>query len=80
MRKLPARYTPIALPIVLSTMMTFIVSGIATVKIVGFSPDLLSQWMSAWGWSWVVACPTILFVMPLARRLVALIVEPLPGR
>ncbi|KPL50895.1 hypothetical protein ABB55_00520 [Prosthecomicrobium hirschii] len=78
-RRLPARYNALALPLVLSIMMTFVVSGISTVKALGFVPGFLAAWMSAWGVSWLVAFPTLLVVMPLVRRIVAMAVEP-PGR
>lgn len=54
-RKLPARYASIVMPFILSIMMTFIVSLIATAKSLGFThPELASSWMGAWlfhGWS-----------------------------
>jgi len=31
--------------------------------------------MSAWAWSWVIAFPTLLVALPLARRLAASLVQ-----
>jgi hypothetical protein len=56
--------------------MTFIVSLIATVRAVGISDFSASEWMSAWGLSWMVAFPTLLLVLPLVRRIVGLLVAP----
>ncbi|WP_207457115.1 DUF2798 domain-containing protein [Azospirillum sp. SYSU D00513] len=78
-RKLPARYNGIVMPFVLSILMTFVVSGVSTIKTLGLAPDLLGQWMSAWGLSWLVAFPTLLLVLPAVRRIVAALVHP-PGR
>jgi len=79
MSKLPARYNAIALPFVLSLLMSCIVSGISTIRILGVGPDFFMSWMGAWAWSWIVAFPAILVVLPIARRIVALAVAA-PGR
>ena len=75
MSKLPARYNGIALPFVLSLLMSCIVSGISTIRILGVGPDFVASWMGAWAWSWLVAFPAILVVLPIARRIVAMAVE-----
>ncbi len=78
--RLPARYAGIVMPLILSILMTLIVSAIATLRIAGLSAGFLGAWMGAWAWSWVVAFPTLLLVLPVVRRLVALVVEPPAGR
>jgi len=78
MAKLPARFNPIALPGVLTLLMTFVVSGITAIRAVGFEPGFLSIWMSAWFISWIVAFPVMVMVMPLAKRIVAVFVMPPP--
>lgn len=75
-QKLPARYNHIAIPLALSFLMTFIVSGISTFSGIGFVAGAAEKWLQAWGLSWVVAFPIMLFVLPLVRRLVGLVVEP----
>lgn len=75
-QKLPARYNGIAFPFMLSLLMTCIVSGISTVNGIGLVDGLFGKWMQAWGLSWIVAFPTMLFVFPVVRRLVGLVVEP----
>ena len=69
--KLPARYIPVVMPFILSVLMTFVVSLIATLKNLGFRADLLSHWMPAWGLSWIVAFPVLLLVLPC---------KPTPGK
>jgi hypothetical protein len=76
MTRLPPRYNAIAVPLLLSLLMTCIVSGIATVNSIGLADDVLVKWMQAWGLSWMTAFPIMLFVLPLVRRIVALAVEP----
>lgn len=76
MKKLPARYLPVALPFVLSGIMSFLVTCVATLKGFGFVPGFVKLWMGAWAVSWPVAFPTALFALPIARRIVGLFVEP----
>ena len=57
-------------------LMTFVVSGISTVKALGLTAEFLQTWPGAWALSWLVAFPTLLLVLPLVRRLVALVVAP----
>ena len=75
LRKLPARYATLVMPLLLSILMTSIVSMISTLRAVGIVPGLLQLWLSAWGLSWLVAFPTLLIVLPVVRRLTAAIVD-----
>ncbi|WP_406600807.1 DUF2798 domain-containing protein [Microvirga rosea] len=75
-RRLPARCAGIVTPFVLSLLMTFVVSAVSTARGVGFTPGFLSLWISAWGLSWLIAFPTLLMMLPIVRRITALIVEP----
>ena len=79
LRRLPARYAAVLMPCILSIMMTCVVSFIATLKAVGFHDGiqgLITLWLGAWPLSWLIAFPTLLLVMPVVRRVVALIVLP----
>jgi hypothetical protein len=78
--KLPARYTAIVMPLVLSVLMTFVVSAISTFRSLGPTPAFLATWPSAWAISWLVAFPTLLAVLPLVRKIVALAVEQPPPK
>jgi hypothetical protein len=73
--KLPARYAAIVMPLVLSVLMTFVVSGISTLKSLGPTPAFVTTWPAAWGISWLVAFPTLLTVLPLVRKIVAFAVD-----
>ena len=75
-RRLPSRYAPVVMPLILSVLMTFVVSAISTLKRLGPTPTFLVTWPTAWALSWLVAFPTLLMVLPLVRRIVALVVEP----
>ncbi len=73
--KVPAKYAHLVLPFLLSIFMTCVVSLISTLRGVGFSYRLLELWPSAWGLSWLVAFPTLLLVLPLVKKLTALLVK-----
>lgn len=74
--RLPARYAGVVMPFFLSVLMTFVVSGISTVKALGLTAEFLQTWPTSWALSWIVAFPTLLLVLPLVRRLVTLVVAP----
>lgn len=63
-------------PLVLSLLMTFVVSAIATLRALGPGPDFLAAWPGAWMLSWLVAFPALLLVLPVVRRIVAWLVAP----
>ncbi len=79
-RKLPARWAGILMPLTLSVMMTCVISFIVTALGFGLSAELLRRWPASWGASWVVAFPTLLLILPVVRRLVALVVDVPGGR
>lgn len=63
------RQAPVVMALLLSIAMTMVVSGVSTLRGVGLGPGFMSVWLSAWGLSWVVAFPTLLVLLPLARTL-----------
>lgn len=72
---MPARYAPILFGFILSAMMSFLVSGIATFRNAGLIEGFLSAWINAWLPSWLIAFPVVLVVAPIARRLVGVLVR-----
>lgn len=74
----PARFAPYLFGFFLSGMMSCIVSGIATLRAVGFVSNFPTQWLGAWMMSFAVSFPVVLLVGPLTRRLVARLVRPVP--
>lgn len=68
-KKLPASWHKYALPVCTTFFMTFLVSGVATWRALGFNAQMVRDWMSSWMISWVIAAPTMYFVMPVVRRL-----------
>jgi len=56
--------------LLLSGVMSFMVSGIATARAVPIDADFLRAWMTSWAFSWAVACPAAVVLAPIVRRLV----------
>lgn len=76
LKKLPNRYTAIVLPFLLSIIMTFVVSMVSTLRSLGLEEFSLYVWMSAWAISWLIAFPTLLLVLPVVRKITAILVQP----
>jgi len=76
MAKLAPGYNRIALPLVLSMLMTFVVSAISTVNAIGLVAGWPLLWLKGWVLSWAVAFPVMVMVLPIARRMVSRFVEP----
>jgi hypothetical protein len=56
-------------------MMSFLISGITTLKAVGFIDRFFSMWMSAWIIAWMFAFPSVLVCAPIAQRIVNFILK-----
>ena len=72
---IPPRFAPIMFGFLVSGMMSLIVSGIATLRAIGWDAGLGASWIHAWAISWAIAFPTILIVSPIVRRFVAAITK-----
>ncbi len=72
---MPARFAPVLFGFILSALMSFLVSGIATFRNAGLVDGFLGAWISAWLPSWLIAFPVVIVVAPVARRLVGLLVR-----
>ena len=68
------------LALLMTSVMVFMVTLIATYLNLGFDPDFLRQWVKAYFVAWPVAALTAYFVMPPARLLTARIIALLDGR
>ena len=69
------RFAPVLFGFVLSALMSFIVSGIATFRNAGLVDGFLDLWIGAWLPSWLIAFPVVLIVAPIARRFVGMLVK-----
>ncbi len=75
LKKLPARYMAVVMPFILSLMMSGIVSLISTLKSMGFQDGIVSLWLASWLISWIVAFPSVLIILPIAKRFASMFVQ-----
>lgn len=64
----------VVMPFFLSMLMTLIVSAISTVHALGIH-GVFRVWLVSWLFSWAIAFPALVFVLPVVRKCVRLIVE-----
>ncbi|MDO9524693.1 MAG: DUF2798 domain-containing protein [Gemmobacter sp.] len=64
------KYAQILFGFILSGLMSLMVSGIATFRVLGLGPDFPASWFWSWLPSWCVAFPAVLIVAPLTRKIV----------
>ena len=75
MRKLPPSYGVVVTPFVLSILMSCIVSAVSTAIGTGWTTGCVAPWSYAWGASGLGAFPSLLIVLPIVRRIVAVVVD-----
>ena len=80
LRKLPAKAAIILTPMILSFLMSGIVAAVATMRIAGLSPDIGAKILQAWMLAYPIAFPAAVIVLPIVRRIVAMLVETPPAR
>ena len=78
MPRIPHRFTPVVTAFLLSGLMSCMVSGISTLCSIGVAEMFFVKWMTNWAWSWSVAFPAVIVVLPVVRVIVARIVAPPP--
>lgn len=77
---IPSRFSPIPFGFILSSLMSFVVSGISTFRTAGLVDHFFSLWIGEWLPSWLFAFPIVLIAAPVARRIVSALVKPPIGR
>ena len=73
--KLPQKALFFLIPLFLSCIMSGIISFISVINSIGYTDKTVSAWLSSWGLAWAIGFPTVLFVLPLARKLAMALVE-----
>jgi hypothetical protein len=72
---IPARFAHLTFSFFLSGMMSFIITGVATLRAIGLSADVLHIWITAWPVSWLIAFPAVTVVAPIARAMSKLVLR-----
>jgi hypothetical protein len=61
--------------IVMVFCMTMVLTFVRTVKDVGMEPNFITEWVKSWGFSYVVALPTVMVIMPVIKRTISKFIE-----
>ena len=69
--KIPARYSNLLFGAMLSVIMVTIISGTVVLINQGYDADFFRRWFKGFITAWPVAFPTVLFVAPFVRKVVA---------
>jgi hypothetical protein len=72
---IPEKFEPVLFGFILSGLMSFVVSGISTLKVTGPGPGFVGLWTGSWITAWLFAFPIVLLAAPLARRAVRSLIK-----
>lgn len=74
--RLPTKALALLVPLILSFAMSCIVSLISTLIGFGLSGFVFAEWFFSWMASWAIAFPSVLILLPIARKIALLFVHP----
>lgn len=69
------KYQRVVFSFFMALLMSCIMSLVISVFNVGLVSNIISIWLRAWGFAFVVAFPTILVVAPIVHKLVAMVLQ-----
>ncbi len=78
-RKLPPRFIGVVMPLILSGIMSCVISMVSMFRHIGWAEGFVGLWLTSWLTSWLIAFPTVLLMLPLARKVTFAFVRQ-PGR
>jgi len=73
--RLPRRYAPILMALILSTAICAVTSGMITAINTGLDAGYLERWLRAYALAWAFAFPTVALVSPHLRRWIAALTD-----
>lgn len=65
-----ARLAPYLIALLVSGGMSFMVSGLATVRATGLIDGFLGIWLTSWLFAWAIAFPALVVLRPIITRMV----------
>ena len=74
----PKKFAPALFGLILSGLMSLLVSGISTYRAAGVGDGFFALWTGAWLTAWLVAFPVVMFVAPVTRKAVSVLVADRP--
>ena len=73
--KIPKKHEMKVVMIVMVFVMTTVLSFVSTVKNIGFTHLFVVNWLKSWAFSFIIAFPLVLLIMPIIRKTVSKFVE-----
>lgn len=75
MKKIQKKWIMPLTGLIMVAIMTCVVSFCSTVINMGFSEDFVSGWMKGWGFSFVIASPIFVVLMPRVKKIIEKLTE-----
>jgi hypothetical protein len=75
MKLIPKKYTTYVFSFFMALLMSCTMSLVISIFNVGLIEGIVSIWLKGWGFSFIVAFPTVIVVSPIVRKLVNLVIE-----
>ena len=72
---IPKQYQHIVFAFFMALLMSCLMSFVITIFNIGFTNNLLTIWLQAWGFAFIVAFPAVITVAPLVKRLTEAVVK-----
>jgi len=69
------KYQQIVFSFAMALLMSGIMSFVISIFNVGMVANIVTIWLQAWGFAFVVAFPTIIIVSPVVHKLVSLVLH-----
>lgn len=69
------KYHKVVFSFFMSLLMSGIMSFVISVFNVGLVSNIVSIWLKAWGFAFIVAFPTIILVSPIVHKLASLVLH-----
>ncbi|MEH6627028.1 MAG: DUF2798 domain-containing protein [Motiliproteus sp.] len=73
------KYHKIVFSFFMALLMSGIMSFVISIFNIGFVSNIVSVWLKAWSFAFIVAFPTMTLVSPLVHKLVSLVLHEEPS-
>lgn len=69
------KYQHLVFSFFMALLMSCLMSFVITLFNIGFTDNLLSSWLQAWGFAFFVAFPTVVIIGPVVKKLTAAVIK-----
>lgn len=71
----PKKFQPFVFAFFMALLMSCLMSFVITVFNIGLVDNLLTMWLQAWSFAFIVAYPAVVFVAPIVHKLTAMTIQ-----